>query len=144
MFDHASVRPRVLAESGKVLSHEDEDGMMTLDANSDDENSGGSNSDRDELFASTVFGPTCDSIDVIARSVLLPKLKVGDWLYFNNMGAYTMAAASSFNGFVPSDRFYVCSIQPDYFHGIIEGPDGGDAADAAVAADAVEDEKKTE
>lgn len=108
--------------------------MMTLDVKSDD--SSGSQSDREELFASTVFGPTCDSIDVIARSVLLPKLKVGDWLYFNNMGAYTMAAASSFNGFVPSDRFYVCSIQPDYFNALIEGPAGEAVLDV--------DEKKTD
>jgi hypothetical protein len=61
---------------------------------------GGSPDDSDEekqqeraLFASTVFGPTCDSIDVISRSALLPRLSIGDWMYFQNMGAYTMAAA---------------------------------------------------
>jgi Pyridoxal-dependent decarboxylase, C-terminal sheet domain len=137
MFDHASVRPRVLGNSIRVFSTEGENGMMTLDAKSDTDDSSGSTPDREELFASTVFGPTCDSIDVIARSVLLPKLKVGDWLYFNNMGAYTMAAASSFNGFVPSARFYVCSVQPDYFTDIIEGPDGEAASEDL-------DEKKTE
>jgi hypothetical protein len=59
---------------------------------------------------------------VIARSVLLPKLKVGDYMYFQNMGAYTMAAASSFNGFTPSEKFYVCSVQPDYFDALFKGP----------------------
>eukprot|EP00977_Amphora_coffeiformis_P015282 scaffold4494_cov161-Amphora_coffeaeformis.AAC.1 len=119
MFDHASVRPRVLGPSEKINATEDEDGMMTLQAPALGH---GEEKPRRELFASTLFGPTCDSIDVIARSVLLPQLKVGDWLYFNNMGAYTMAAASSFNGFAPSDRFYVCSVQPEFFEALIEGP----------------------
>lgn len=118
MFDHASTRPRVLGPSEKINATE-EDGLMTLQA---PENGHGEDKPRPELFASTIFGPTCDSIDVIARSVLLPRLKVGDWLYFNNAGAYTMAAASSFNGFAPSERFYVCSVQPEFFEAMIEGP----------------------
>ena len=75
-----------------------------------------------ELFASTIFGPTCDSIDVIARSVLLPRLSVGDWLYFQNTGAYSSAAASSFNGFSPSEKMYVCSIKPEYWSQLLDGP----------------------
>mmetsp|Transcript_5533 Transcript_5533/g.7076 ORF Transcript_5533/g.7076 Transcript_5533/m.7076 type:complete len:146 (+) Transcript_5533:139-576(+) len=132
MFDHAHVRPRVLRtnrnhETTDMTTTED-DGIMTLV----DENSFDNSSDeeycstkrkRADLFASTVFGPTCDSIDVISRSDLLPKLKVGDWLYFQNMGAYTMAAASDFNGFSPSDKLYVCSVQPEYFEALIKGPD---------------------
>lgn len=118
MFDHASIRPRVLGPSEKIVATE-EDGFMTLQAPGN-----GNNDDKQQrdLFASTVFGPTCDSIDVIARSVLLPKLQVGDWLYFQNMGAYTMAAASSFNGFAPSEKLYVCSVQPEYFEAMIQGP----------------------
>lgn len=117
MFDHANVRPRVLRKSSPVEATTQEDGFQKLDTeeSSDDEK----HQNRD-LYASTVFGPTCDSIDVIARSVLLPKLDVGDWMYFQNMGAYTMAAASSFNGFSPSEKFYVCSVQPEYFEGIIK------------------------
>mmetsp|Transcript_7535 Transcript_7535/g.13631 ORF Transcript_7535/g.13631 Transcript_7535/m.13631 type:complete len:213 (-) Transcript_7535:2927-3565(-) len=56
---------------------------------------------------STLFGPTCDSIDVICRDVTLPELDIGSWLYFLNMGAYTMAAASSFNGFSPPPAKYI-------------------------------------
>jgi Pyridoxal-dependent decarboxylase, C-terminal sheet domain len=82
------------------------------------------------LYTSTIFGPTCDSIDVICRSVLLPTLKVGDWLYFTNMGAYTMAAASSFNGFTPSEKFYVCSVMPEYFEAMIAGPEANAEAEA--------------
>ena len=28
----------------------------------------------------------------------MPMLDVGDWVYFQNMGAYTLAAGSTFNG----------------------------------------------
>jgi len=57
----------------------------------------------------TLFGPTCDSIDVIARDIQLPEMKIGDWLYFPTMGAYTMAASSSFNGFAPPPIYYFYS-----------------------------------
>lgn len=50
-------------------------------------------------YRCTIFGPTCDSMDCIAKDILLPELNVGDFLYFKNMGAYTTAAASPFNGF---------------------------------------------
>jgi hypothetical protein len=119
MFDHAHVRPRVLkADEIRDVKSMNEDGFKKLEA------FGTSPVEGKErlLFASTVFGPTCDSIDVIARSVLLPRLTVGDWMYFQNMGAYTMAASSSFNGFAPSDKVYVCSMQPEYFEGSIKGP----------------------
>ena len=45
-----------------------------------------------------LFGPTCDSIDVVMPCARLPNLTVGDWLYFENMGAYTRCAATRFNG----------------------------------------------
>jgi len=48
---------------------------------------------------STFFGPTCDSLDVLVKCVPFPNLQIGDWVYFPNMGAYTMAAGSTFNGF---------------------------------------------
>lgn len=46
-----------------------------------------------------LFGRTCDSVDVIARSQSMEELNVGDWLWFPNMGAYARATASEFNGF---------------------------------------------
>jgi len=58
--------------------------------------------DNQTLFKSTIFGPTCDSMDCIGKDVMLPELNVDEWLYFKNMGAYTVAAASSFNGFKAS------------------------------------------
>jgi Pyridoxal-dependent decarboxylase, C-terminal sheet domain len=126
MFDHASVRPRVLRtdKPNKVTAKKHPDDNFDWESGSN--SSGYDELGKRDLFASTIFGPTCDSIDVVARSVLLPKLKVGDWLYFGNMGAYTMAAASGFNGFMPSKRFYVCSVLPEYFEALIQGPDAAD------------------
>lgn len=52
-----------------------------------------------KLYKSKIFGPTCDSMDKIADEVLLPELAIGEWCYIENFGAYTCAAASTFNGF---------------------------------------------
>jgi ornithine decarboxylase len=54
----------------------------------------------------TMWGPTCDSIDVVVKGIPFPDTHVGEWIYFENMGAYTSAAASSFNGFAPPSPFY--------------------------------------
>ena len=56
---------------------------------------------------SSVWGPTCDGLDCVLPSVSLPELSPGDWLYFNNMGAYTMAAGSTFNGMPRPQVHYV-------------------------------------
>ena len=64
----------------------------------------GSETERHE---SSVWGPTCDGLDCVLPSVSLPELSPGDWLYFNNMGAYTMAAGSTFNGMPRPQVHYV-------------------------------------
>ncbi len=47
----------------------------------------------------TVFGPTCDSYDVMPARFLLPEtLREGDWLVFDMMGAYSNVLISDFNG----------------------------------------------
>lgn len=59
------------------------------------------------MCAASVWGPTCDSIDVVCPVTQLPRtLQVGDWLAFENMGAYTLCAASQFNGFQVSNVMY--------------------------------------
>jgi ornithine decarboxylase len=52
-----------------------------------------------ELRPSVLAGPTCDSVDVIAENILLPKLKPGDIIVGRQMGAYTWATACEFNFF---------------------------------------------
>ena len=47
----------------------------------------------------SVFGPTCDALDVVSVAEDLPTgLKLGDRLYSENVGAYTTASATHFNG----------------------------------------------
>ena len=51
---------------------------------------------------STLAGPTCDSFDIIARGEDLPELEVGDVIYVENCGAYSVASATNFNGLPPA------------------------------------------
>jgi ornithine decarboxylase len=47
-----------------------------------------------------VVGPTCDSFDKITLSAELPaNLEVGDFLFTENIGAYSTASSTKFNGF---------------------------------------------
>jgi ornithine decarboxylase len=47
-----------------------------------------------------VVGPTCDSFDKVSLSVQLPaNLQIGDCLYTENIGAYSIASSTKFNGF---------------------------------------------
>jgi ornithine decarboxylase len=47
-----------------------------------------------------VVGPTCDSFDKITLSADLPgNLEVGDFLFTENIGAYSTASSTKFNGF---------------------------------------------
>ena len=51
----------------------------------------------------TVFGPTCDALDVVSMSEELPpNLELGDLLYSKNIGAYSIASSTVFNGFPPA------------------------------------------
>jgi len=47
---------------------------------------------------STLAGPTCDSFDIIARGEDAPELQIGDVVYVENIGAYSLASATTFNG----------------------------------------------
>jgi ornithine decarboxylase len=59
----------------------------------------------------SIWGPTCDGIDRITESIRFDhELDVGDWLYFEDMGAYTKCSATKFNGFSDAHEvMYVCS-----------------------------------
>jgi ornithine decarboxylase len=55
---------------------------------------------RGEKEVCAVVGPTCDSFDKISLSVQLPaNLQIGDCLYTENIGAYSIASSTKFNGF---------------------------------------------
>ncbi|KAF8638960.1 hypothetical protein AX17_001821 [Amanita inopinata Kibby_2008] len=84
LYDHQVVHPYVLSMKGSFHF-----------------------SSSGEMEVSSVWGPTCDSIDCVCAKTELPRgLEVGDWLGFDNMGAYTVCAASQFNGFEVSNVLY--------------------------------------
>lgn len=84
LYDHAEVEPTFLEE------HED--------ANK---------------YKSSVWGPTCDGLDQILKSYPMPEMQVGDWIIFKDMGAYTMCAASNFNG-MPKPRCYYLAHEEEW------------------------------
>ena len=90
LFDHQVVHPSVLCQGGSFHVPSAE-----------------------PLRSSSVWGPTCDSIDLVCPLTQLPgNLSVGDWLAFENMGAYTICAASQFNGFDVSNVIYTSGSAP--------------------------------
>jgi ornithine decarboxylase len=49
-----------------------------------------------------VFGPTCDTLDVLPRPLSLPdNIAPGDFIVFEAIGAYSVAVRTNFNGFFP-------------------------------------------
>lgn len=86
IFDHWEVEPTPIIVNG--------DGMNCMEMR--------------ESHLTTLWGPTCDSMDCIKRDVHLPEMHIGEWIIFREMGAYTMCAGSTFNGFkLPSIKYHV-------------------------------------
>jgi ornithine decarboxylase len=56
---------------------------------------------------SAVFGQTCDGLDTISQSELLPELEIDDLVYADHIGAYSNASATYFNGFPPAKVVHV-------------------------------------
>ncbi|KAG5350474.1 Ornithine decarboxylase [Termitomyces sp. T112] len=84
IFDHKNMHPYVLSLNGSFHIPESEPRGL-----------------------SSIWGPTCDSIDCVSPKTTLPRaLQVGDWLGFDDMGAYTISAATQFNGFEVSNVTY--------------------------------------
>ena len=51
-----------------------------------------------------VYGPTCDTLDVLPRPLTLPDdIAPGDFIVFESIGAYSVAVRTSFNGFFPDN-----------------------------------------
>lgn len=66
-------------------------------------------SGNDALFK--VYGPTCDSTDVLPYELGLPDdIDEGDWIEFGQIGAYSNAMTTRFNGFFPET--YVTVDEP--------------------------------
>lgn len=98
IFDHQHPIPRVLKNAGDVLYDVPRCSGTGYDTPS-------------STTEYSIWGPTCDGIDVVSASCSFPEnIDVGDWLYFEDMGAYTKCSATRFNGFTDAhDVVYVCS-----------------------------------
>ena len=55
----------------------------------------------------SVFGPTCDALDTISLAEELPELELGDYVYSRNIGAYSRASSTWFNGFPPAKVVHI-------------------------------------
>ncbi|KAI9809854.1 MAG: Ornithine decarboxylase [Sarcosagium campestre] len=96
MFDHQNPVPLVLRAGGRFLFGER-----------------GQGNGRTRPTQYSIWGPTCDGIDRIASSCAFSeKLDVGDWLYFEDMGAYTKCSATRFNGFNNDHEVVYISSEP--------------------------------
>jgi ornithine decarboxylase len=119
-----SDRCRLMCEPGRALVAEAESLIVRVDARRGDElfiNDGAYGALFDAAHVAWVFptrlighqvtpnevltpfklwGPTCDSIDVMKGPFLLPNaVKEGDFIEFGNIGAYGRAIAGRFNGY---------------------------------------------
>lgn len=108
MFDHAKPVPVLATDFFAQLESSQNTASLTLPGPSYFESPPGlrmhgamafsSSPTRPTLSPSTIFGPTCDSLDKVVEDYPMAEMLVGDWIVFENMGAYTSAAASKFNG----------------------------------------------
>ncbi len=58
-------------------------------------------------------GPTCDSLDVLPGTFSLPDdVREGDWIEIDQVGAYSNALATRFNGFYPETFVQVFDAPP--------------------------------
>ncbi|RKP31076.1 ornithine decarboxylase [Metschnikowia bicuspidata] len=96
LFDNQHPSAQVLKHAGKIYYHAQE---------------------PKSKYLFSIWGPTCDGLDCVLSKVALPaNVQVGDWLYFSNLGAYTSAATTTFNGLGGSTRVkYVTSEALDGF-----------------------------
>jgi ornithine decarboxylase len=60
-----------------------------------------------EKKVSAVFGPTCDALDTISVAEELPELEIDDLVYAENIGAYSVASSTYFNGFPPAKIVHI-------------------------------------
>eukprot|EP01022_Parablepharisma_sp_SALTPOND_P001112 TRINITY_DN1055_c0_g4_i1.p1 TRINITY_DN1055_c0_g4~~TRINITY_DN1055_c0_g4_i1.p1 ORF type:complete len:523 (-),score=23.02 TRINITY_DN1055_c0_g4_i1:74-1642(-) len=59
-----------------------------------------------ETKTTIVFGPTCDCLDCLGE-VELPEMDIDDLFYSPSIGAYSICAATRFNGFEPASIYHL-------------------------------------
>ncbi|ODV94437.1 hypothetical protein PACTADRAFT_44803 [Pachysolen tannophilus NRRL Y-2460] len=93
LYDHQKPVARILTRDGEFLYYKEYENSLT------------------KRYPASIWGPTCDGLDCISEKTYLSHLlNVGDWMFFDNIGAYTSVASTSFNGFTQTASVkYVCS-----------------------------------
>ncbi|GBM33411.1 Ornithine decarboxylase [Araneus ventricosus] len=71
------------------------------------------------ILRSKLWGATCCSSDCIVEDCLLPEMEVGEYIIFDNMGAYTRSLVTGFNGFPMPMTHYVFPPQSEYKNDIL-------------------------
>jgi hypothetical protein len=59
------------------------------------------------LYKSSIWGPTCDGLDLVVKETYLPELPLNEFMVFKDMGAYTLSGAVAFNGIPLARCIYV-------------------------------------
>lgn len=112
MFDHQHPIPQILS----TTHHTDKFNYSTeslTDSGYTSAEEGESNGAGAKMIDYSIWGPTCDGIDCIAEKwASTETLDVGDWLYFEDMGAYTKCSATRFNGFTDKHETIYVSSEP--------------------------------
>jgi ornithine decarboxylase len=64
----------------------------------------------EEMIPTAVFGPTCDGLDQMCslETTVLPRCEVGEWLFWEEQGAYTHTASFVFNGYTHIPKKTYC------------------------------------
>jgi diaminopimelate decarboxylase len=76
----------------------------------------GESTDLGKMENSSLFGMTCDGLDIITKNLNVPKeMKVTDWLCFSGMGAYTYGPRSTFNGMNSTEtiQYWSAEVEKD-------------------------------
>ena len=60
-----------------------------------------------QLKKGSLFGMTCDGMDVISHNLCLPEMDIDDWIVLGGMGAYTFGPKSQFNGMQALENIHV-------------------------------------
>ena len=63
------------------------------------------------LKNTVIWGRACDPHDIVKSEFKFPELDCGDWMVFDNSGAYRITTSTLFNGF-PNHPIY-CFIEKD-------------------------------
>ncbi|KAJ7985591.1 hypothetical protein DPEC_G00353660 [Dallia pectoralis] len=69
---------------------------------------------EEPVFASSLWGPSGDDLDLVVDHCLLPELSVGDWLIFSNAGAFSLGSPSTFTDTSRPPVYYTIS-STDWF-----------------------------